>query len=159
MGYGGLTDLVAAASRQHPNVHLLPPVAPDELGAWLTGADVGMAIYADTPNYRGGLPNKLFECLMAGVPVVASDFPPWRELLCADPDAPLGRVVDPDDLAMLAATIGDLIDEQRHSPAIRERCRRAAVARHNWDAEVEGLIARYRELGQADAGRGIRSPS
>jgi glycosyltransferase involved in cell wall biosynthesis len=121
-------------------------VTPAELPAWLAGADVGMAVYGETPNYRAGLPNKLFECLMAGVPVVASDFPAWRQLLCEDPDAPLGRVVDPDSRADVVAAITGLLDEQRRDRSIRDRCRHAALERHNWETEAERLIALYRDL-------------
>jgi glycosyltransferase involved in cell wall biosynthesis len=146
MGFGRLEDEIGRVAARNARVHLLPAVPPEELRAWLVGADVGVAVYEETPNYRAGLPNKLFECLMAGVPVVASDFPAWRQLLYEDPDAPLGRVVDQDSRTEVAGAIADLLAERRAGTSIRERCRRAAIERHNWETEAERLVDLYREL-------------
>ena len=98
LGYGGLRadlDAIAAGPVAAGRVHVLPAVPPDELGGWVASADVGvMAIQPSTINHRMSTPNKLFECLAAGVPVVASDFPEMRQIVCGDPAGPLG-VVDP----------------------------------------------------------------
>ena len=93
-------EALAAAPRFGGRVHVLPAVPPDELCAWVASADVGvMAIQPSTLNHRLSTPNKLFECLAAGVPVVASDFPEMRRIVCDDPVGPLGVVAAPDDVA------------------------------------------------------------
>ena len=58
----------------------------------MTTADVGLSVFQpETINYRLTLTNKLFETIAAGVPVVASDFPQYREVLLDDPAGPSAR--------------------------------------------------------------------
>ncbi|MEK6721634.1 MAG: glycosyltransferase [Chloroflexota bacterium] len=129
-------------------IHVLPPIDPADVTAWVAGADVGvMPIAPSTLNHRLSTPNKLFECLAAGVPVVASDFPGMREIVLADPDAPLGALVDPLDPAAVAAGIRVLLDLDPDAVAVlRRRCADAARERWNWERESAALIALYGDL-------------
>ena len=57
-------------------VHFLPSVPLADLLAQTADADVGVSLLQDTcENHRLALPNKVFEYLAAGVPVVVSDLP------------------------------------------------------------------------------------
>jgi glycosyltransferase involved in cell wall biosynthesis len=106
-----------------------------------------MAIQPSTLNHRMSTPNKLFECLAAGLPVVASDFPEMREIIMADPAGPLGIVCRPDDPAEIARSIASIVErpsEERN--ALRARCLEAAHARWNWESEVMGLLHLYTDL-------------
>ena len=92
----------AASLELRGRVHLLAAVRPIELLDWVAGADVvAMPIQPTTLNHRLTTPNKLFEAMAAGVPVVASDLPGMapivRETRC-------GLVVDPTDAAAIAST-------------------------------------------------------
>ena len=134
-------------------IHLLPPVPPDELLAWVAGADVVVApIQPTTLNHRLSSPNKVFEGIAAGVPVVGSDLPGIREVILADPDAPLGAVTDPDDPAALAAAIRSILELPAEAAAdLRARCLAAAHDRWNWETESAGLVALAAELETAAA--------
>jgi glycosyltransferase involved in cell wall biosynthesis len=115
---------------------------------WVAGADVDvMAIQPSTLNYRLSTPNKLFECLGAGVPVVTSDFAAMRGIVMGDPDGPLGAVCDPGDPASIAAAIRWVLDQPpMERLALRARCLRAAHERWNWETESARLVALYAEL-------------
>jgi glycosyltransferase involved in cell wall biosynthesis len=100
-----------------------------------------------TLNERLSTPNKLFECLAAGVPVVVSDFPAVRAIVLDDQLGPLGATTDPADPRAVARAIGTLLDlGPGERSAIRRRCARAARERWNWESEVAGLVEAYRHL-------------
>lgn len=129
-------------------VHVLPAVPPDALGAWIIPVDVGaMPIQPSTLNHRLSTPNKLFECLAAGVPVVTSDFPEMRRIVIDDPDGPLGAVCDPTDPDAIAAAIRGILELDPAARAdLRVRCLRAAHERWNWETESAKLVALYASL-------------
>lgn len=131
-------------------VHVLPAVPPDDVTAWVAGADVDvMAIRPDTLNQRLSTPNKLFESLAAGVPVVSTDLPARRAILIDDPDGPLGVLcpsVAPAAIAAAIRTILALGPTERAD--LRMRCLRAAHARWNWESEGGRLVALYAALAE-----------
>lgn len=155
LGYGGMRaelDVIAAGLTSRGRVHVLSAVSPDELGDWVASADVGvLMIQPSTINHRMSTPNKLFESLAAGVPVVASDFPEMRRIVCDDPLGPLGLVAVPDDVPALARAIGSIVLAPPAERAeLRARCLQAAHERWNWETESAGLVSLYAEItGQA----------
>jgi glycosyltransferase involved in cell wall biosynthesis len=151
LGYGQLRGTIerwVADPRYAGRIHLLDAVPIDELLAWVTTADVGLSVFQpETMNYRLTLSNKLFETIAAGVPVIASDFPQYREVLLDDPAGPLGAVVDPGDPAALASAIRSIVDRSpEEKRAARERATRAAGDRWNWETESGKLLALYDDL-------------
>jgi glycosyltransferase involved in cell wall biosynthesis len=129
-------------------VHYLPAVPPPDVTAWVAGADVDvMAILPLDQNSYLSTPNKLFESLAAGVPVVSSDLPERRRILAEDPAGPLGALCNPRDPASIAAAIGSLLDLPPPAAAeLRRRCLRAAHERWNWELESAKLVGLYAEL-------------
>lgn len=129
-------------------LHVLEAVPPEELAAWVHGADVAvMPIQPSSLSHRLSTPNKLFEALGAGVPVVASDFPPMRRIVIDDPDGPLGAVCDPTDPAAIAAAVAALLALPSADIAdLRRRCLAAAHARYCWEIDGARLVALYRRL-------------
>ena len=154
LGYGQLRPtLVALASepRFGGRLHVLDAVSPDELPAWVATADVGvLPIRRSTQNHWLSTPNKLFEALAVGVPVVASDFPEMRRIVVDDPLGPLGVLCDPDDPASIARGILAIVEADPAARAdLRSRCLRAAHERWNWETEVARLIDLYERLASA----------
>jgi glycosyltransferase involved in cell wall biosynthesis len=128
-------------------VVLQPPVPPDDLVEVLTAADAGVvAIQPLCESYRRALPNKAFECIAAGLPMVASDIPELRRLAVTEG---LGVTFKPGDSFDLARAIKSLMGE----PARVERIRAATVTAHrdhyNWEAVSMKLIAVYGRLDKA----------
>lgn len=154
LGYGsrrGLLDRLAADPRLGGRLHVLDAVPPAELLPWVASADVGVvAIQPSTLNHRMATPNKLFESLAAGLPVVVTDFPEMRRIVCDDPLGPLGETCRPGDPADLGrailAIVGRPVDERE---ALRARCLAAADARWNWETESAGLVELYAGLERA----------
>ena len=151
LGYGTLeADLRAMSgdTRFGGRLHVLDAVPPDVLPWWVASADVGvMPIQASTLNHRLSSPNKLFESLATGLPVVVSDFKEMRRIVLDDPDGPLGAVCDPSDPVSVAVAIRSILDlPPGEQDALRERCLRAAHERWNWETESARLVALYEDL-------------
>jgi len=109
----------------------------------LNQARVGLVLLHPRPNYLNAYPVKMFEYMAAGVPVVASDFPLWRQII---EETGGGLVVDPLDPQAIAEAIAWLLEHPQEAAAMGERGRRAALEKYNWDQEAEKLLALYRRL-------------
>lgn len=158
MGYGELAETLRAMAdepRFGGRLHVLPAVPPAELLSWVASADVGaLAMPNASRNLYLSTPNKLFECLAAGTPVVVSDFPAVRDIVVGDPRGPLGVVCDPASTPSVARAIGAVLAaDPAGRTAWRERCSRAARERWNWETEVARLVEAYGLLA-ASARRG-----
>jgi len=126
-------------------VHPVVPYA--ELQAHLSGADLGLVTYPNTcrNNYYCA-PTKLHEYAMAGVPVVAVDFPPCREML---DQYEYGCCFEPDNSTDLAAKIRACLEQPaRHARMVAEA--RRAGREVNWELEQRKLMEIFRTLEQRE---------
>ncbi len=151
MGDGPLRpalERLAAEPRTDGRIHLLPAVPPSELLGWIAAADVGAMVNQPVSrNERISTPNKLFECLAAGVPVVSSDFPGRRRIVIEDPDGPLGAVCDPTDPEAVAVALRQVLDRPADAAAdLRRRVLDAAHARWTWERQASTLLDVYGRL-------------
>jgi glycosyltransferase involved in cell wall biosynthesis len=144
----GLLHRLADSEDLKGRLHLVEPVPQTKLIRLLAGADVALITFTpDTLNQRYATPNRLFESLAAGVPVVVSDFPELRHITLAHD---VGLVCDPTDPASIARAVARLLDEDPESRAARRvRARSAFEGMYNWERQerelVEGYSYLYRE--------------
>ena len=150
MGFGPMRDELAAITSGRPRVHLVEPVRPHELDAWVASADVSLMT-----NLPAGMneilstPNKLFESIAAGVPVVTSDFPERRAIVMDPVLGPLGEVCDPESPRSIAAAVTSILTAgSAERAALRDRCIRASERRWNWDRQEMTLLRVYGSLSQ-----------
>ncbi len=151
LGSGEKRDIFAAIAREPRlagRLHVLDPVPPAELLSWVVSADVGgVLIQKSTLNHYLSTPNKLFECLAAGVPVIASDFPMMRRVVVDDPRGPLGAVCDPSRVDDVAAELRLILGlDAVATRSLRARCADAAQNRWNWQVESLALTRLYEDL-------------
>jgi glycosyltransferase involved in cell wall biosynthesis len=125
-------------------VDYLGPRSRDEVGAQLAAARAGLVLFHPQPNHTEALPNKIFEYMAAGLPVVASDFPYWRSLL-----EPIDCAVwvDPLDAGRIAAAIDELLADEERAHEMGRRGAGAVRERLNWEHEAPKLIELYERLG------------
>lgn len=103
-------------------------------------AIAGLALFLPVPHHLESRPNKLFEYMAAGLPVVASNFPAWREVI---EKHRCGLLVDPGDPSEIARAIDWLAANPQEAIAMGERGRRAVETSYNWDTEFQELLRMY----------------
>lgn len=103
----------------------------------------GLVTFLPVANHVAAQPNKLFEYMAAGLAVIGSDFPLWRTIIEGEG---CGVCVDPTDPQAIAAAIDALNADPERARRMGEAGRRAVLARYNWNAEAEKLVAFYGEL-------------
>ena len=153
-GFGELEPALRRQAADGPyagRLHVVSALPLDTYLSALADADVALALFQpDTPSHRSVIPNKLFEALAAGVPVVASDTPGLRGVLLEDPAGPLGAVCDPTDPKAIATAIAALLDlPPDAAEALRDRCHRAAFNRWNWEREAKRYLPLFDEAANA----------
>ncbi|MDK2064382.1 glycosyltransferase [Aliarcobacter butzleri] len=82
MGYGSLENLIRETSKEYKNIYFHQAVSPDVLLDYTSSADFGISTIEDSClSYRYCLPNKMFEYLMAEIPVIVSNLYEMRRLV------------------------------------------------------------------------------
>lgn len=112
-----------------------------EVVALLSRARVGLVPLHRTPNFLNALPIKLFEYMSAGVPVVASDFPLWRQIVEGNGCGLL--LVDSLNCKSIALAIEYLLTHPKEAQQMGTRGRVAIERYYNWEAEEHQLLAFY----------------
>jgi glycosyltransferase involved in cell wall biosynthesis len=139
LGHGAfrkvLEEQVAQEGVQH-RVTFLDSVPPDVLPSWLAGADVGTIPYQrHGRNHEYSTPNKLFEYMHLGIPIVVNDLPEIRRIVT---DVGFGVITDCSDPAAIAKAILEITSDPEKARAMREAAR-AAAPRYSWEGQ-EHLI-------------------
>ncbi len=125
------------------NVRLVGKVKHEEIYDILLGCHIGMAILHPTPNYVESLPTKLFEYMATNLPVIASNFPLWREIVEGNN---CGLTVNPLDPGEIAGAVEYLLEHREEARRMAENGRKAVVEKYNWEVESRKLLAVYDDL-------------
>lgn len=103
----------------------------------------GVVTFLPAPNHIDAQPNKMFEYMSAGIPVIASNFPLWREIIegngcgfCVDPLAP----------SDIAAAIDALVTQPVLAEQMGRNGQRAVLEKYNWSIEEKTLLDLYSAL-------------
>lgn len=143
MGWGRLEDELReliAREGLHERVGIVPPVPPAEVVARAAEASVGVIPYEPVGlNNTYTTPNKLFDYMAAGLPVVASRLP---ELIRFVEQGEMGLAFTPGDPAALAAALNEVLADPDRYDRMRARARESA-RRYTWERESPKLIALY----------------
>lgn len=114
-----------------------------ELTLILGQVRAGLVLFHPLPNHVDSQPNKMFEYMSAGLPVIASDFPRWREIIDG---ARCGLLVDPEDPASIASAMRWILENPDEAEAMGQRGLAAVRTTYNWEAEARKLTDVYARL-------------
>lgn len=106
-------------------------------------AFAGVVTLLPTPSYREALPVKMFEYMAAGIAVIASDFPRWRDIIERHD---CGLCIDPANPAAIAAAIDALANDPDRAERLGANGRRAVEQNYQWGIEESKLIEFYSAL-------------
>ena len=124
-------------------VYFVDPVPPDDLLPVTASADAGITLLQDTClNHRYALPNKLFEYLTAGLPVIGSNLTEIRRVIGTH-DA--GLLVTPSDLSALRTAMQRMIDDEE-SRQLWSRNASAAMETYDPEKSSKRLREAYRTI-------------
>jgi len=148
MGWGRLEQELknlVKAENLNDKVMFLDPVPQEELLIHTQCATLGVIPYqfVGLNNYYT-TPNKLFEYIAAGLPVVASNFPELKRIV---EGYNLGKTFDPEDPKDIAAAINDVLSDKARYEEMRKNALEAAKV-FNWENESKKLLTIYRNLSE-----------
>ena len=140
-------EVLAANEGVTDCVKFLPPVPYKELLEWTASADIGLIIYRPdcSLNVRMCLPNKLFEYLMAGLPILSSQLDAIAEVVRAY-DA--GHIVSSLTPAAIGEAINTMVSDRSRLEHMQRNALDAARKDLCWEKEKQELIQLYQRVGE-----------
>ncbi len=122
----------------------------EALAEVLGGVRVGLVLLHPIESYIDALPIKLFEYMSAGIPVIASDFPRWREILT---QTGAGIVVDPQDGDEVVEALRWIFTHEEEAEQMGRNGAKAVAQGLNWSGEGKKLLALYDRLLESETER------
>jgi glycosyltransferase involved in cell wall biosynthesis len=103
----------------------------------------GLVLFYRVPNFIYAQPIKMFEYMSAGVPVIASNFPLWRDIIEGNR---CGLCIDHNSIEAISGAIKYLWSHPEEVIRMGNNGRRAVEQFYRWDHEETKLLSLYRKL-------------
>ncbi|MDX1455250.1 MAG: glycosyltransferase [Gammaproteobacteria bacterium] len=133
----------AADEGVESKVHFFGPVPSEEVTAYAASADIGIApIENACLSYYYCSPNKVFEYILSGLPIVASDFPELKKIVSS---YDVGLLFDPESPESIARAIDKVRTDHQFQANVINNMDAAARA-FNWESEGRKLLDIYEAL-------------
>ncbi len=115
----------------------------EEVMKVLGGSCAGFVVLHPQGQHADSLPVKMFEYMLVGLPVIASDFPLWKKIV---DEHHCGICVNPLDVREIARAIKWIIEHPEEAHQMGQNGQRAVLAKYNWANEEKALISLYDKL-------------
>ncbi len=123
--------------------NVLGQINRDQLKHVLRISQVGIVTFLPFGNHTHSQPNKLFEYMSQGIPLVASDFDLWKDIIV---NVNCGICVNPKNPKAIAEAIKTLLSDKAKAKQMGENGRDAVLKKYNWEFEQKKLLNIYQEL-------------
>ncbi len=100
----------------------------------------GIVTFLPYPNHINAQPNKIFEYMASGLPVIGSHFELWKAII---EDNRCGICVDPEKPGEIADAIRYIQENPEEAIEMGERGRKQVLEVYNWSVEEDKLISLY----------------
>lgn len=124
-------------------IKLLGRVSYAEVPKLMRQSKIGMLVLPPLFNFENSMPNKLFEYMAAGLPVIASNFKNFREVIETEN---CGVCVDPLNVEEIANAMKALIKDEAKRQEMGQNGKSAVWERYNWEQEGERMINEIKHL-------------
>ena len=122
------------------NVEYLGFIDREKVNEVLRKSAAGLIILHPMPSYIDSLPVKMFEYMAAGIPIICSDFPLWKDIV---ESAECGVCVNPFDTEAIANEITRFCNDKETAKKMGENGRKAVEETYNWATQEKELYDLY----------------
>ena len=141
MGYGELEELVIKTSQDYKNIYFHKAVSPDMLLSYTCSADFGILFYENNClNHYYCSPNKMFEYLMADIPVIVSNLYEMKRLVENNDIGVVAKENTSDGLEN-AIKKASLLDKKELNKNIQK-----VKKIYNWEEQEKIILDIYKDL-------------
>lgn len=109
----------------------------------ISRCDLGIVTFLDCPNHIEALPNKMFEYMAEGVPVLASDFPLWRKYVTS---INAGITVDPTSAFAISSSIRYLSNKTELLQTMSKNAQAAILNSYSWQSQESTILGHCNDL-------------
>ena len=103
----------------------------------------GLVTFLPSPNHLDAQPNKMFEYMSAGMPIITSNFPLWAEIV---KENGCGLCVDPLKPEQIAIAIEYINSNPKEADNMGKNGKKAVLEKYNWGVEEVKLVNLYSRL-------------
>lgn len=136
---------IAADKKLTRRVFFFGKVPQEDLLHYTAGADIGTALIENLSlSYYYALPNKMFECIMAGKPVIVSNFPQMQDIVDR---YGVGLSVDPENREEVIAAFTTMLTDSKLYGHMHNNCK-VAARELNWENEVQQVLDAVTRIGK-----------
>ena len=141
LGYGSLENKILLSSKKHKNIFFHKAVPPSVLLKYTSSADIGIALIENTClSYNFCMPNKLFEYVMVGLPVIVSNVKEMSDFVNRNK---IGVTLKSNSAFLINDTIDELLSS--NLTTFKKNCKKISLS-YSWKNQEKKMMHVYEKL-------------